>query len=109
MGSRGLDSADIMDQDFIHNIKKLINPLDHASRDMQLGGARWLNLILCGHYHIINWCLFTGVNWFLIDESMNDNIFFHSRRNHKGILHSLPEFLMDNSPSYLHLEWYGGL
>ena len=29
--------ADIMDQDFVHNIKKLINPLDHASRDMLLG------------------------------------------------------------------------
>ena len=77
MGSRGLDCADIMDQDFIHNIKKLINPLDHASRDMQLGEARWL-LILCGRCYIINWCLFTGVNWFLIDESMNDII--------KGIL-----------------------
>ena len=78
MGSRGLDCADIMDQDFIHNIKKLINPLDHASRDMQLGEACWLNLILCGRYYINNWCLFTGVNWFLIDESMNDII--------KGIL-----------------------
>ena len=36
---------------------------------------------------------------------MNDNMFFHSKRNHKGILHSLPEFLMDESPSYLHVEW----
>ena len=74
MGSRGLDCADIMDQDFIRNIKKLINPLDHASRDMQLGEARWLDLILFGCYYIIKLCLFTGVRWFLIDESMNDII-----------------------------------
>ena len=39
IGSRGLHCVDITDQDFIHNIKILINPLDHASRDMQLGEA----------------------------------------------------------------------
>lgn len=27
----------LMDQDYVHNIKKLVNPLDHISKDLRIG------------------------------------------------------------------------
>lgn len=27
----------LMDQDYVHNIKKLVNPLDHATKSLRIG------------------------------------------------------------------------
>ena len=32
----------LCDQDYVHNIKKLVNPLDHTKKDIRIGKANYI-------------------------------------------------------------------
>ena len=46
------DGSNLTDQDYVHNIKKLANPLDHASKDLRIGKSETIGTIsTCYCYH----------------------------------------------------------